>query len=789
MKARLYAPMTRPTSMSPLQRRARSLALLAVLAGAWGCGDQAPPPPDYVRLEPLELRLAEEAGPAPAVEVYRRIEPLPDAGWIVEADEPHVFATRQIAGSERPCLGFARVGELDVSLAGPFDPAQFDVLQVELVAGLRRRFEVRFHRGNGYARAHGATRQRDGAEVLEFPVPPAARSWKRIKGISLHSEDEPRRLELLGMELLRRPPATRLPVAEEGERHITSGGDARRGMCLLPGRPVECEFEVPRGGELRFSFAVPAVIAAPKLDTVLRLVVGEPGEEGEEHLFPIDPQRPLAWRTPRVPLLSFEGERVRARWEVRGEVAPGCVVAEPGLLHPGGEPRRVLLITSDTHRYDHLGTAGRGVEIQTPALDALSGSGLHFEDCFSSTNVTNPSHVSLMTGRSPRDTGIRINNAILSEEAPTLAEAFQQAGFVTYSSVSIKHLSPGLSGLGQGFDRSASPQRSRSRDAERTVEQALEWLDQSSELSVFLWLHLFDAHTPYETEDSFTQLYYEEPEAAYDPAREFAGEVPEVVRDVLYPELRDIELPRAQYKAEISYLDTHLGSLLAHPSLQDAIIGFTADHGESLGAHGIYFSHDALYLDSIHVPLILRFPGGPAGVRSRAPVEQIDLGRTLLDLAGLVGADFPGRNLLERLGEGAGEGPPRFALSAHQRSASITREGWHLILNLGDKGGVLTLEDPVLHSVELYELSADPGCERDLLDREEERARRLRRELVAWLLDAQHLDWDAEVLTDAETIAELEALGYAAGAAQEGSARHAPLLDVDCSCRWCERFR
>ena len=277
-------------------------------------------------------------------------------------------------------------------------------------------------------------------------------------------------------------------------------------------------------------------------------------------------------------------------------------------------------------------------------MDALAEEGLVFEDCFSSTNTTNPSHVALMTGTSPRDTGINVNNSVLSDEAPTLAEAFHEAGFATYSSVSIKHLSPKTSGLGQGFDRAAAPSK-RDSEAEQTIGKLTTWMKQSEELSVFVWLHLFDAHTPYEPEESFITAYYEDPERAFDPRGEFVDEVPEAVIETLYPDpaLKDIQFPSTQYKAEISYLDQELSRLLDLSVMRNAIVAFTADHGESLGAHGIYFSHDGLYPDSIHVPMIIRYPGGPKGARSSIPIEQIDLGRTLLDLAGLVGTEFPAR--------------------------------------------------------------------------------------------------------------------------------------------------
>ena len=75
--------------------------------------------------------------------------------------------------------------------------------------------------------------------------------------------------------------------------------------------------------------------------------------------------------------------------------------------------------------------AAAGVDIDTPNLDRLTAESVFFEDCFSSTNITNPSHVALLTGVHPRDTGVVDNVTPLAQLAPTLAEAFSDAGWTT----------------------------------------------------------------------------------------------------------------------------------------------------------------------------------------------------------------------------------------------------------------------------------------------------------------------------------------------------------------------
>ena len=82
--------------------------------------------------------------------------------------------------------------------------------------------------------------------------------------------------------------------------------------------------------------------------------------------------------------------------------------------------------------------------------------------------------------------------------------------------------------------------------------------------------------------------------------------------------LTDVEFPHAQYRAEIDYLDTQLAGVFSLPRFRSAVVAFTSDHGESFGQHGVWWDHAELYPDSVHVPLILAWPGAPAGDQRRA---------------------------------------------------------------------------------------------------------------------------------------------------------------------------
>ncbi|WP_212750632.1 hypothetical protein, partial [Streptococcus pseudopneumoniae] len=97
-------------------------------------------------------------------------------------------------------------------------------------------------------------------------------------------------------------------------------------------------------------------------------------------------------------------------------------------------------------------------------------------------------------------------------------------------------------------------------------------------------MHLFDAHGEYLPPEEFLRPYLD----ALEP-REGSDEL----------HFKDVE--RARYRGEVSYLDHELGRLLSLPRFERGVVAFTADHGESLGAHGIDFNHAELYPDTTAV--------------------------------------------------------------------------------------------------------------------------------------------------------------------------------------------
>lgn len=289
------------------------------------------------------------------------------------------------------------------------------------------------------------------------------------------------------------------------------------------------------------------------------------------------------------------------------------------------DPRpSVLLVTLDTTRADRLGPYGYMLA-QTPTIDGLAAQGVVYTRAYATCPLTIPSHASLFTGRTPPSHGVRDNgDYVLPEAAITLAERFAEAGWRTAAFTSA-FPTQARWGLNQGFERYHDPLRrlptqldwSDQRAADEVITDALATLPglAADGEPLFVWVHLFDAHWPYEPP---------EPALSAHPGRPYDG--------------------------EITFADAELGRLIAwfDAARPGGVVVITADHGEGLGDGGERTHGFLLHDGTVRVPLILRGPGLAANTRVDDPVSHIDLAPTLLNLAGIPLHDgLQGRDLRE----------------------------------------------------------------------------------------------------------------------------------------------
>lgn len=746
--------------------------LLTCLAA---CGED--PVADTARFERVELTVAER--PLPTAVVVRRMRPTSSMeGWAV-VSESQRFQKRGemtelfLRGSKPRSIRVA----VDESLES------FNRISVKGIFNARLELTLRLfsHAEEPFFQRGVSVNQSSMPQSVEFDLSLTRKTSMDLEALELAVKGGGP-MGLLAFDLLDVPIAQMLPLPEDGPQIVPIDNEARRGVGLVSGAPLSGRVAVTDPTEvLSFGLGMPPnVYTSEQKSAEVEVEVGE-GESAVRRTFRV-PERG-AWTRQSISLGGFVGADVPVRFELVGDRGRpvACVLANVELSRPGAPAPSVLVISSDTHRADHLGMALGGVEVETPTLDGLAARGVIYDDAWSSTNVTSPSHVALMTGVHPRDSRIIANTGRLDDAAPTLAEAFADQGWATVGVVSVRHLGPRGIGLGQGFDQMRDP-RGEPWDAEEAIDLLLEQVEWSDGRPLFVWLHLFDAHDPYAPPGEFDRRYYPEDKNPYDKSLPDPGwKMGHLPPHMLA--VRDPEFPLAQYRGEVSYLDQQLERVIEHPRLRDGWIAFTSDHGEILEVQGSWFNHGELFPATLHVPLILAGPDVPRGVRCAAPVEQAQVGRTLLDLAGFGGVEFPGDNVLAAI-DGPGS-EARFALSAGGFSAAVTDGRWYLVLNLKKHRGLMPRQRE-LHEVELYDLSADPNCDQPVTEENREVASGLRARLVEWLEAASPTGFAGHAAVSAEELKALVALGYAGDMPEVGARTW---IDVDCSCERCEPWR
>ncbi len=423
-------------------------------------------------------------------------------------------------------------------------------------------------------------------------------------------------------------------------------------------------------------------------------------------------------------------------------VLAGCARGgAPGVA--AGTP--VVLVSIDTLRSDHLPAYGyRGVE--TPAIDALRRDGVLFERAYTVTPLTFPAHASLLTGLWPEAHGVRDNVGYPLDEAkiaagdlPYLPHLLRTAGYATGAAVSA-YVLQGRGGLRAGFDlyeddieyQTGRGLGGLQRAGGETLRPALAWLRGVAGKPFFLFLHLYEPHTP------------------YDPPAPFA------------------KPGRSPYDGEIAAADAVVGDLLAELRrlgvYDRAIVLLVSDHGEGLGEHGEAEHGVLLYREAIQVPLLLKLPDGQrAGTSVAAPVSLVDVAPTLAELLDLPRSPaWPGRSLLEDAGGAAGE-RAIYAETFYPR----LHFGWSELAAVvqGDRH-LIEGPDP-----ELYDLRRDPAERRNLRASERRAFAALRR-----ALDDHDRRLRPPAAVDEESRRAMIALGYV-GSGGGGETSGEPLPD------------
>ncbi|MGO9012794.1 MAG: sulfatase-like hydrolase/transferase [Bryobacteraceae bacterium] len=393
------------------------------------------------------------------------------------------------------------------------------------------------------------------------------------------------------------------------------------------------------------------------------------------------------------------------------------------------EKTPVVMISIDTLRADHLSAYGY-TKIRTPNIDSFADHGTIYLRIDSQIPLTMPSHTSMMTSTYPFENRVEENSESVASGAVTLASVLHANGYRTAAFLGSIILDRRY-GLDKGFDLYDSPfelapgdrpnpysARVR-RDAALVTRAARQWIGENRGQPVFVFLHLYDLHTPY---------------------TQGGGLTPAV----------------AGYDAELEYVDRMLGRLrdaLVHDGFWDrALVILLADHGEGLGDHGETSHGYFIYESTMHVPLMIHWPAGAPKYPKRATEAGglIDVAPTILDYLHIAAPpSFEGASLLAEHGDRTVYGESVYPQDSF---------GWAALRSLQlDDYKYIDAPRP-----ELYDLSKDPGERVNILPAHPTEARLLQARLDALVARYAPKEQQPSSAISAHTREVLGSLGYTA---------------------------
>jgi len=326
------------------------------------------------------------------------------------------------------------------------------------------------------------------------------------------------------------------------------------------------------------------------------------------------------------------------------------------------QPKKIILISIDTLRADHLGCYGYPRDT-SPVIDALAKEGILFKNSFSPSSHTIPSHGSIFTGKYPSKHTIGFNQNFLVETGKldndidiTLAEILQSCGLSTAAFISGIVLGRNTN-FNVGFDiydDNIGEDPYGKRDGLNTNESVFNWLNENSSNSFFIFIHYFDVHGPYHCKQKYQELFNHDPHfKKYTLPNQYSGLNP---KKHIIPEYqllnvktdqnntiidfeKDLGYYITQYDGCIRYVDDNIGLLLGKLRdlgiYEDTLIIITSDHGEAFGENDVYFYHGlTVTREQIYVPLIIK-PHKGWTLENRyidVPVSTLDILPTLLEL-------------------------------------------------------------------------------------------------------------------------------------------------------------
>jgi arylsulfatase A-like enzyme len=485
------------------------------------------------------------------------------------------------------------------------------------------------------------------------------------------------------------------------------------------------------------------------------------------------------------------------------------LITRRGFLETGAAPllqttparSNVLLILADQFRFDCLGANGNRL-IRTPNLDRLAAGAANFQRAFVQSPVCVPSRVSLLTGRYPHSHKNRVNYTPCDPREVFLQRMLQDAGYQTGSVGKLHYFPPTPEhARSTGFDRvqlddgsgpldeysdyvkwrkthdpmagttrylaTAPKGKNPFRGAIPYEFTPVHWTGEescrmlrdfaSTPRPFFLHCSFFKPHAPYTVPEPYDTMFddVELPLARKVTLEEIQKLPLPVQKQILrFNPQYDMDRTRLQwiyrsYYASVAMVDYEIGRILDELErsgrARDTIVIFSTDHGDQLLEHGLV-DKNVFFEASVHVPLLVRFPGRLEPGKRNELTAMIDVVPSVLDFCGVT---VPARV------QGQKFGPREFVFAENIIPEVITggKRDYYFVPGAGVKG--IRHPDAKMarterwklnyypgHGGELYDLQEDPMEERNLYADAGQRAKvsEMKGALLDWMITADEND-------------------------------------------------
>lgn len=406
-------------------------------------------------------------------------------------------------------------------------------------------------------------------------------------------------------------------------------------------------------------------------------------------------------------------------------------------------PINILLIAIDALRPDHLGCYGYERDT-SPNIDTLASQGMLFSQAISAGGRTIESVPSILTGTYSLTHQIQQWDDLRNPSLRTLAwelaiKGYQSVLWSNHGAIKRLDIKDGFQKVYvlDLYNRNNKPILNNYVLTSKIINRIR---NQYRNRPFFFYIHYEGCHAPYLPPAPYKYMYLhdkfrKEPDPVIisnisDGEEKYngIGKIPFVVAE---NNITDKNYYISQYDGQISHTDAQIGRLMDGLKeiglYENTLIILTADHGEILGEHDIYFNHQAVYEENIKVPLIIKLPElFPRGKIISTQVSLIDIAPTILEAAGLKKPSYmQGASLLAFV-------KPFKAYSKKYVFSSFINHKWNdckIALRTKDWKLIYSNFCRSKISSELYNLRDDSKEQYDLVAKRPDKFRQLKQEL------------------------------------------------------------